>query len=60
MRPAFVSELPATYLGLALLGYRQSLQRIRGMNTLNMNREAKPLALASLDAGEQSAQGLIR
>ena len=46
-------EYAVASLGLALLGDRESLQRIRGVSPINLNREAKPLALALLDAGEQ-------
>ncbi|RKH38903.1 hypothetical protein [Corallococcus sicarius] len=46
-------EYAVASLGLALIGDRESLQRIRGVSPINLNREAKPLALAILDAGEQ-------
>lgn len=46
-------ECALASLGLALLGDRESLQHIREVLPINMNREAKPLALAILDAGEQ-------
>ncbi|WP_164015416.1 hypothetical protein [Pyxidicoccus trucidator] len=46
-------ECALAALGLALLGDHQSIQRIRGVSPINLNREAKPLALAILDAGEQ-------
>ncbi|MCY1021615.1 hypothetical protein [Pyxidicoccus sp. MSG2] len=47
-----LNECGVASLGLALLGDRQSIQRIRGVSPINLNREAKPLALAILDAGE--------
>ncbi|NMO18491.1 hypothetical protein HPC49_24340 [Pyxidicoccus fallax] len=47
-----LNEQALASLGLALLGDRQSIQRIRGGRPINLNREAKPLALAILDAGE--------
>ena len=46
-------EYALASLGLALLGDHASIQRIRGGASINQNREAKPLALAILDAGEQ-------
>jgi hypothetical protein len=44
-----LNEQAIAALGLALLGDRQSIQRIRGVTPINLNREAKPLALAILD-----------
>ncbi|HYI02395.1 hypothetical protein [Hyalangium sp.] len=44
-----LNEQAIAALALALLGDRQSIQRIRGVTPINLNREAKPLALAILD-----------
>lgn len=46
-----LNEQALASLGLAVLGDRESIQRIRGATSINLNREAKPLALAILDAG---------
>ncbi|MFP2925808.1 hypothetical protein ACLESO_11435 [Pyxidicoccus sp. 3LG] len=48
-----LNECALASLGLALLGDHESIQRIRGVSPINLSREAKPLALALLDAGEQ-------
>ncbi|WP_338864567.1 hypothetical protein [Myxococcus stipitatus] len=40
------NEFGLASLGLALLGDRESLERIRGVMPINLNREARPLALA--------------
>lgn len=46
-------EYALAALSLALLGDRASIQRIRAVSAINLNREAKPLALAILDATEE-------
>lgn len=48
-----LNECAVASLGLALLGDSESIQRIRGVRPINVCREAKPLALALLDAWEQ-------
>lgn len=43
------NEFGLASLGLALLGDRDSLERIRGVMPINLNRETRPLALALLE-----------
>lgn len=48
-----LNENALASLGLALLGDRASIPRIRAAPGINLNREAKLLALAILDAPEE-------
>ncbi|AGC47237.1 hypothetical protein MYSTI_05964 [Myxococcus stipitatus DSM 14675] len=43
------NEYGMASLGLALLGDRESLELIRGVMPINLNRETRPLALALLE-----------
>ncbi|QSQ13889.1 hypothetical protein [Myxococcus landrumensis] len=43
------NEYGLASLGLALLGDRESLEHIRGVMPINLNRETRPLALALLE-----------
>ncbi|NVJ04513.1 hypothetical protein HUW63_04545 [Myxococcus sp. AM001] len=48
-----MNENALASLSLALLGDRASIPRIRAAHAFNLNREAKPLALAILDDMEE-------
>ncbi|MCY1000503.1 hypothetical protein OWM54_25495 [Myxococcus sp. MISCRS1] len=43
------NEYGLASLGLALLGDRESVERIRAVSPINLNRTTKPLALALLE-----------
>jgi len=49
-----LNECALAALGLALLGDVQSIPRIRRVLPINLSREAKPLALAILEASESA------
>ncbi|MCP3165289.1 hypothetical protein [Myxococcus qinghaiensis] len=54
-----LNENALASLGLALLGDHASIPRIRAAPGINLNREAKPLALAILDALEEPSSGRL-